>query len=182
MLQTLITSKTRLKLLLKFFLNPSLSSYLRELEGEFKESSNGIRLELNRLEQADMLVSNFQGNKKIYTVNQLHPLYNEINGIIKKHYQLDVVLEFVIGKLGNLKEVFITGNISKGQDDDVIDLIFVGEIDSAFLLKLISKAEKLLHRKIRYLIYSVKEFEVLDKNKKAEMLLLWNVLRDEEVR
>ena len=49
MLDTLISSQTRLKLLLKFFLNSSTSSYLRDLESEFGESTNAIRLELNRL-------------------------------------------------------------------------------------------------------------------------------------
>ena len=51
MLDTLITSKTRIKLLLKFFLNAQTKSYLRSLEGEFGESTNAIRLELNKFEE-----------------------------------------------------------------------------------------------------------------------------------
>ncbi len=50
MLGTLITSKTRVKLLLKFFLNSNAKAHLRGLETEFGESSNAIRLELNRFE------------------------------------------------------------------------------------------------------------------------------------
>ena len=57
MLETLISSKTRIKLLLKFFLNSKATSYLRGLESEFGESSNGIRIELNRFEKAGMLSS-----------------------------------------------------------------------------------------------------------------------------
>jgi hypothetical protein len=49
MLQALITSRTRIKLLLKFFLNSSNTSYLRDLAAEFGESTNAIRLELNHL-------------------------------------------------------------------------------------------------------------------------------------
>jgi len=67
MLDTLITSKTRIKLLLKFFLNSNASSYLRNLEGEFGESTNGIRLELNKFEKAGLLQSQVSGNKS-YTV------------------------------------------------------------------------------------------------------------------
>ena len=40
MLESLITSKTRVKLLLKFFLNPGTKAYLREIAAEFGESSN----------------------------------------------------------------------------------------------------------------------------------------------
>ena len=49
MLDTLITSKTRIKLLMKFFMNPRTRAYLRELASEFGESTNSIRVELNRL-------------------------------------------------------------------------------------------------------------------------------------
>ena len=78
MIESLITNKTRLKLLLKFFLNKETTSYLRNLEQEFGESSNAIRLELNRLEQADLLKSNFNGNRKYFRANDNHPLYSEI--------------------------------------------------------------------------------------------------------
>jgi len=50
MIESLITSKTRIKLLLKFFFNSQTKSYLRSMEKEFGESSNAIRIELNRFE------------------------------------------------------------------------------------------------------------------------------------
>jgi hypothetical protein len=62
LLDSLITSKTRVKLLLKFFLNPETKAYLRGLSDEFGESSNGVRLELNRLTKAGLLTSESDGN------------------------------------------------------------------------------------------------------------------------
>ena len=85
MLDTLITSKTRVKLLLKFFLNVNASSYLRALEVEFSESSNAIRLELNRFEKAGLLKSASQSNKKIFFANKEHPLYCVIHNILLKY-------------------------------------------------------------------------------------------------
>ena len=61
MLESLITSKTRTKLLLKFFLNPGTSAYLRGLAEEFGESTNGVRVELNRLSEAGLLESADEG-------------------------------------------------------------------------------------------------------------------------
>ena len=68
MLETLITSKTRINLLLKFFLNSKNTAWLRSLESEFPETSNAIRLELLRLERAELLKSRFVGNKKVYSI------------------------------------------------------------------------------------------------------------------
>jgi DNA-binding transcriptional regulator PaaX len=64
MIETLISSKTRIKLLLKFFLNSNTTAYLRSLEEEFGESTNSIRIELNRFEKAGFLASHSQANKK----------------------------------------------------------------------------------------------------------------------
>ena len=172
MITTLITSKTRIKLLLKFFLNPSNSAHLRGLEHEFGESSNAIRIELNRLQDANMLKSELQGNKKLFSVNQQHPLYGDINNIVKKYFGLDVIVESIANRLGELKAVYLTGDIARGKDSDLIDLILIGTIDQNYLLNLVSKTEKLINRKIRYLIYSEQEFSEKDELMNSS-LLVW---------
>ena len=82
MLETLISSKTRIKLLLKFFLNDKATSYLRGLENEFGDSTNSIRQELNRFEKAGMLVSYTEGNKKYFKANTRHPLYQDTHNLL----------------------------------------------------------------------------------------------------
>ncbi|MSP85673.1 MAG: ArsR family transcriptional regulator, partial [Flavobacteriaceae bacterium] len=47
MLKTLITSKTRLRILVKFFINSANHGHLRGLADEMQESTNAIRKELN---------------------------------------------------------------------------------------------------------------------------------------
>ena len=92
MLDTLITSKTRIKLLLKFFLNSNSRSYLRNLETEFGESTNAIRLELNKFEKAGLLKTELDGNKKYFRANTNHPLYNDINSILLKQIGFDKII------------------------------------------------------------------------------------------
>ncbi len=53
-----------------------MKAYLRSLENEFGESSNAIRIELNRFEEAGMLVSFTEGNKKLFKANTEHPLFH----------------------------------------------------------------------------------------------------------
>ena len=75
MFDILISSKTRIKILLKFFLNENSFSYLRGLEEEFGDYTNSIRIELNKFEKAGFLTSSLQGNKKLFKANQNHLLF-----------------------------------------------------------------------------------------------------------
>lgn len=175
MLEALITSKTRIKLLLKFFLNANSSSYLRNLETEFGESTNAIRLELNRFEDAGLLTTHTNGNKKLYQANPEHPLFPDINNIVMKFIGLDQIIEKVVNKLGMLEKVYLCGAFAKGCDSDIIDLILVGpSVDHAYLQRLVQKVEKLIKRRVRYIVYSGKEFDrSLQRDGGEEMLLLW---------
>ena len=175
MLDTLITSKTRIKLLLKFFLNSNASSYLRNLESEFQESTNGIRLELNKFEKAGLLTSNMSGNKKLFRANTSHPLFNDIHNILLKYIGFDQIISTVISKLGNVNKVYLVGSFAHGVDTDVIDLLLVGDdINHEYLARLTSKGEKLIKKKIRNLVYRNEEFEkIKDSYRSDEILLLW---------
>lgn len=175
MIDTLISSKTRVKLLLKFFINSNTAAYLRGLESEFGESSNAIRVELNRLEKAGMLRSEMKGNKKMYCANTEHPLYQEVHNILLKHIGIDQVVSNVVERLGEVKRVYLSGTFARGIDGPVIDIILVGSVDRAYLVNLIEKAEQLINRKIRYLVYASKEFDSLDAEEfEYEPVLLWN--------
>ena len=168
MIQTLITSKTRVKLLLKFFLNSDTKSYLRNLESEFGESTNAIRLELNKFEKAGMLQSELEGNKKLYKANTSHPLFKDINNIVFKYVGLDWIVEHIVSKLGNLESVFLSGTFAKGIDSKQIDLVIIGKVDEDYLKELCEKIGKKINRKIDYRI--VEKLSIKD----GIYLLLWS--------
>lgn len=153
MLDALIQSKTRLRLLLRFFLNPDSEAYLRGLAHEFGESTNAVRVELNRFEDAGLIVPHKEGNKKVFQVNSNHPMYSDLQRIAFKHFGLDQVVDNVISKLGNVQAVYLTGDLAQGLDTNVIDITLIGEIDATFMAQLVEKAEGLIKRKIRTLVY-----------------------------
>jgi DNA-binding transcriptional ArsR family regulator len=175
MLEAIITSKTRINLLLKFFLNSNTRAWLRSLESEFGESTNAIRLELNRLEKAGLLITEMDGNKKVYKANINHPLYQDIHNALLKHIGIDEIISRVNNKLGKLDAVYLTGEYAKGRKSKLIDLWFVGqEIDKKYLLYLIEKSEKMINRRIRYIILSKEELQEFRRDKsKDELLLIW---------
>ena len=158
MLDTLIQSKTRLKLLLRFFLNPESSAYLRGLAQEFDESTNAVRVELNRFEEAGLIQSHKDGNKKMYQVNTNFPMFNELQKIAFKHFGIDQIIEQVIEKLGDVEAVYLTGDLARGLDSNVVDVTLIGShIDNSYLARLVEKAEVLIERKIRTLSYESDE-------------------------
>ena len=175
MIETLISSKTRIKLLLKFFLNSSTTAYLRGLEEEFGESTNSIRIELNRFEKAGFLESFSQANKKVFKVNIKHPLFKDINSILLKLVGLDHVIDYVLKHMGDLKKVYLIGSLSQGKDSENIDLILVGDINEKFLIGLIAKAEKKIHKTIHYTHYKESDFELKHITQTGiSPLLLWS--------
>jgi DNA-binding transcriptional ArsR family regulator len=176
MINTLITSQTRIKLLKKFFLNSSTKAHLRGLESEFGESSNAIRVELNRFEGAGLLKSLRDGNKKIYQANKSHPLFADIHSIILKETGIDKVIENVIHRIGNLLLVYLTGDFARGKDSPFIDIILVGDnIDEEYLAGKVAMAEGITGRKVNYVILKPEEAEeVISALKPSEILTLWN--------
>lgn len=175
MIETLISSKTRIKLLMKFFLNSTNTAYLRNLEEEFGESTNGIRLELNKFEKAGFLSSIKEGNKKVFSANTKHPLFKEINTIILKMTGIEYVVDYIVQRIGDLDKVYLVGKLAKGHDADLIDLVLVGnDLNKPFLMEQIEKAERKIGKKIRYVIFSKDEFDINKiKEPGVHPLLLW---------
>ncbi|RYD59418.1 MAG: ArsR family transcriptional regulator [Sphingobacteriales bacterium] len=175
MLETLISSRTRIKLLLRFFLNPGVTAYLRGLAEEFDESTNSVRVELNRFEEAGMLISKNEGNKKFYKANDKHPLIKDLHSIMLKYIGVDTIVELLIERLGDLEKMYLTGDYAKGYDSGIIDLVFVGQVDKEYLINVISKGEKLISKKLRFLTYNMQEWEKIKPGVSGSdnYLLIW---------
>jgi hypothetical protein len=175
MFDILISSKTRIKILLKFFLNGNSVSYLRGLEEEFGDSTNSIRLELNKFEKAGFLTSYAEGNKKLFKANQKHLLFNDIQQMLMKITGINHLVDYVMKHIGNLEKVYLVGQLAKGLECDTIELVFVGDINIPYLEELIGKAEKKLNKKITFNCFKSGEFDIKSiQQKDLHPLLIWN--------
>ncbi|MBN1925500.1 MAG: ArsR family transcriptional regulator [Prolixibacteraceae bacterium] len=173
MLESLITSKTRIRLLLKFFLNSNTTAYLRNLASEFGESTNAIRQELNRFEESGLLTSKMSGNKKIFRANTGHPFFPEINKLLYKHSGIDQIIDQVLKKIGNLHKAFLTGDLAEGKAGNIIDVILVGsEMNYEYIARLVNKAEESTSLKVRYITIRPGEEKKYINNEEA--LLIWS--------
>jgi len=174
MLDTLITSKTRVKLLMKFFMNPGTRAYLRELASEFGESTNSVRVELNRLSKAEIISSKNVGRTIKYHANPEHSLFNELQSLVRKYAGVDKIIDTLIKKLGDVQTGYLVGDYARGIDSGLIDIILIGKINKMELDRIAEKRGKDISRKIRPMVVTVKELRSLwGELNMDHALLIW---------
>lgn len=170
----LISSKTRIKLLVRFFFNPGTRSYLRELAREFNVSTNAVREELNQLTETRLLSTEKNGRSVFYQANTEHPLFPELKSMVTKVMGLDQVMDSIINRLGDLEKAYLIDDYAQGRDTGIIDLVLVGNIDQYHLNDLTRKTERYIKRKIRPLVMTREEFEdFLPRLKNRPRLLVY---------
>jgi len=170
----LITSKTRIKILMRLFLNPSQNAYLRELAHEFNASPSQVREELRQLNDTGFLESHKNGRQIQYKANTNHPLFHELQSMVQKALGMDRILDSILERLGNLEEAYLIDDYAEGKDTGIIDLVLIGEIDQENLFDLVQKTEKYIDRKIRTLTLKLEEWANMQKKlRDRPILLLW---------
>jgi len=158
MLQELFTSKTRIKVLPKLFLNPDVACYLRQLASEFNLSPNALKGELDHLYEAGYLERE-QGGRSIYfRANKNHPCFPEISSMVRKSIGIDRLVDEVMNSLGKVDAVFILDDYARGIDSGLIDVLIVGDIDRGRLDELRRIVEGKLERKVRVFDVTPEEF------------------------
>ena len=161
-LDNIFSGKIRIALLTKLLLNPASKVYLRGLERDLGVSSNTVRLELNKLQEIHLIEAQVDSeNTKVknFVVNQGHPMFKTLRSIIMQFVGLDQIVDQIIKKLGNLDQVYLTGDLAEGKNSPFVDLVLVGDVDKPYLYQLIEKAEPLVQKKIRVGVYKLVEFE-----------------------
>lgn len=175
MLEALITSKTRIKLLLKFFTNSDSTAHLRSLAKEMDESTNSVRLELNKLSEAGLLISYAEGKTIQYAANDKHPLFPELKSLVRKYLGLDKLIEQLVRRLGDVRYAFIVGDYAQGKDSGTISLLIVGNVDTTMLSYLVGKTESIINRKVKTEVMTMERYKKIETSlEKSQTLLIWS--------
>ena len=153
MLGSLITSKTRLRMLIKFFISAANNGYLNGLANEFNESTNSIRKELNNLSGAGYLLKSKKNNRIIYNANTSHPMFSVLQKIVRQHLGLEDIVETVIQRIGDIDQIALTGEYAKGLDSGNIEVIINGpNVNKDYLNNIKPKIKKKIGREVSFLI------------------------------
>lgn len=151
MLDSIITSKTRVRLLVKFFINAANRGHMRGLAEEFNESTNAIRKELQNLSEAGYLEKKAIQNRVSYRANTKHPLFGSLQDIVRKYLGLDTIVAKVLDRMGDVDQVVLTGDYAEGRDTGIIDITIVGpSLNTAYLSQLAPKVEGVVQREVRF--------------------------------
>lgn len=179
-LSSLITSKMRINILTRLFLNTSEEAYLRELASEFNVSPSQVKEEVGNLSAAGLLVSRKSGRTVKFKANTRHPLFPELQSMVSKSLGMDRIVDSVVSRLGNLEKAILIDDYARGRDTGIIDLVLVGNVDRVNLGDLIGKTEKYLKRKIRTLVVTRKEFRDLEDSLGSRpQLVIWSAPADQ---
>ena len=155
MLETLITSKTRLRLLIKFFISQANHGYLNGLANEMGESTNSIRKELNRLFDAGYLQKVKINNKIEYKANINHPMFDTLQKVVRKHLGIQDMIETILEKMCKIEKIILIGDYANGIDSGNIETVLVGEnLNMEYIISIQEKVEKLVNRKISFYLTS----------------------------
>jgi hypothetical protein len=156
MLDTLITSKTRIRILVKFFINAANNGYLRGLADEMNESTNAIRKELNNLSEAGYLEKQADQNRVTYKANSKHPFFATLQKIVFQHIGLDAIIEMILERMGIVTQIVVLGDYAKGIDSGIIDVLIVGKaLNEDYIDQLALKIEQEIKRKVRFTVQKI---------------------------
>ena len=153
MLGSLITSKTRLRMLIKFFVSAANNGYLNGLANEFNESTNSIRKELNNLSSAGYLLKSKENNRIVYNANTSHPMFEVLQKIVRQHLGLEDIVETVIDRIGDVDQIALTGEYAEGIDSGNIEVIINGlDVNEDYLNSIKPKIKKKIGREVSFLV------------------------------
>jgi predicted nucleotidyltransferase len=159
-LEALISSRVRIKVLTLFLMHPDQEYHLKGLVQELSENNNALRRELNRLEGIGLLDTQRRGRAKFYRANTQHPIYPELRSIVVKTTGLGQTLQAALARLGEVEWAFVYGSFAAGKEDSWsdIDLMVVGRVDLESLRAVLRGLERRLGREINETVYDAEEF------------------------
>lgn len=161
LLEELIISRVRVKILTLFLTNPSTIYHVRDIVRRVDEEINAVRRELAHLEKAGMLSKEQRANRLFYTFRKEYPLYYELMELVTKTSGLgwDIVKNKI--KLGKIKFAMMSGRYMRGlphKDGNDVDLLIVGSVVLPELGQYVKSEEVKRERELNYTVMSEEEF------------------------
>jgi DNA-binding transcriptional ArsR family regulator len=180
MLETIIPSRTRRKILELFFHHPYESYYLRKIVREIDEEVNAVKREVDILEDAKVLNKERRLNKVFYSLDKSFTFFDEFTRIFTKTSSLAVLISKNLSKLGKMKHMALSTKFSKRIQikEDEIYLLAVGLVVLPELKSIIDEVEKEFGREINYTVMTQEEFAFRKRNNDP---FIWRFLKQPKV-
>lgn len=167
MLDAIISSKTKRKLLTLLLTNPKSRFYVREISRHIQENINSVREELKKLSSIGLVSSEKEANLLYYKINTHCPLYKDLKNLIYKTEALGSYLKEVSSFPNDIQLAFVYGSTAYNQEWERsdIDLLVIGDIDGEKLHRHLIGLEEKIGREINTVHMSLAEFKTKIKKK-----------------
>ena len=180
MLENIIPSKTRRKILELFFQNPNDSFYLRRVVRELDEEVNAVKRELDILTDEKLLLKEKRLNKVFYNLNKNYIFYDEFLRIFTKNGPILKMIYNNLPRLGKIKYIAFSSRFAKKipiKDEDIY-FLYVGIIVLKELEILMRESEKIFKAPINYTVMTEEEFVFRKKNNDP---FIWRFLKQPKI-
>lgn len=161
-LQALFTSQARVEVLKLFFLRSSSRHYMREISSLTDQPVRAIQRELARLEDAGLLISSVEGNRKYFQANRQSPVFSELRALMVKTAGIvDQLKKILQTRSDAIHVAFIFGSFARASETSAsdIDLMIIGAITSRELSRLLKPLKESLDREMNPVTIRADEFQ-----------------------
>jgi DNA-binding transcriptional ArsR family regulator len=161
MLERLLGSRLRARVIGWLFTHPDERFYVRQLAALLDEDSTNLSRELARLESLGVLLSERGGRQKYYRANPDSSVFVELKGLATKTAGVvDILRQGLEGFRDQIDSAFVFGSFAR-QDETAasdIDLVIIGDVDPISLHRAMAQAEAVVRRTINYSLVSREEY------------------------
>ncbi len=180
MLEHIIPSKARRKILTLFFHHPNESFYLRRIVRDLNEEVNAVKRELDILTDDKLLLREKRLNKVFYTLNKNYLLYDDFLRIFGKTSLLASLIYKNLPKIGKVKFTVISTKYLKQSQikEDEIYFLIIGVVVVPEAASIVSEAEKQFGREINYTVMTEEEFNFRKRNNDP---FIWRFLKQPKI-
>ncbi len=160
MLQDLLISKVRVKILQLFLSNPNKIYHVREIVRRVEEEINAVRRELAHLEKVGLFSSEWRANRRFYSIRKDYIFYADLLSMVNKTVGLGGEIVKNRSKLGKVKFAMLSGHFVRGRPstEHEVDLLIVGNIILPQLAVLVKEEEARREQEINYTVMTEEEF------------------------
>jgi hypothetical protein len=160
MLEDVIISRVRVKILTLFLSHPRDIYHVREIVRQTDEEINAVRRELSHMEKCGMVTKEPRANRLYYTFRKDYPLYYELLELVAKTTGLGGDILKNKNKIGKVKFIMFSGAFVRNtlRKSENVDILAVGNIVIPQLAQLIKEDEVKKGTEINYTVMSEEEF------------------------
>jgi len=161
MLEQLLGSKLRAKVIGWLLTHPEERFSVRQLADLLQRDPTNTGRELARLASLGVLTCAVEGRQKHYQANANSPVFNELRGLALKTTGLADVVRAALEPLGDrVRLAFVFGSMARGEAgaSSDVDLLVVGDVSLAELVRALGPAQTALGREVNPAVYPPGEF------------------------